>query len=57
MAEMYPVRIYEVKLLQATPPPEFNSVHSLVTNGVCAVRTRNVWLVVMGIQVTGIRQD
>lgn len=38
------------------PSPECTSVHSLVTNGVCAVRMRNVWPVVMGIQVTGISQ-
>lgn len=56
LAETDPVRIYEVNLLQATPPPEGNSVHSLVTNGVGAVRTRNVWPVVTGIQVKGISQ-
>jgi hypothetical protein len=38
------VRIYEVKLLQATPPPESNSVLSFLQNGVCSVKTRNVCL-------------
>lgn len=51
------VRIYEVKLLQATPPPECSSVLSLVPNGVCSVRTRNVWPVVTGIQEKGTSQS
>lgn len=51
------VRIYEVKLLRATPPPECNPVLSLVLSGVCSVRTGNVWPVVTGIQVKDTSQS